>query len=258
MNKEKKFVNRKKVIIVTALALTVTIGASWTLAYFTDSQKVTNVITAAEGVDITLDEPHYNPDDTLNIVPADVISKDPTITNNLDAVYARLILNIQENDAGGADPIAITDRARAQKIMSMLYFNPNAGNGTPKDIDLPAVEKMTAAELANLKQPNPIFQLNPEFVLDNTRGGDGCYFFNYIGGVNNSGILLPGEVKTLFTDVVVPLDWDKSDILYPPVKNGDIGIGNFRIIVTAQAIQTQNFTGAEEAYEALDTYPPAD
>ena len=103
--------SKKKLALLTlSLVLVATIGAGATLAYFTDSDAATNVITMGH-VDIDLDEPNYDPDDPntpedegedntiTDIVPGEVITEDPTITvaqGSADA-YLRASITLGDN-----------------------------------------------------------------------------------------------------------------------------------------------------------------
>lgn len=103
--------SKKKLALLTlSLVLVATIGVGATLAYFTDSDAATNVITMGH-VDIDLDEPNYDPDDPntpedegedntiTDIVPGEVITKDPTITvaqGSADA-YLRASITLGDN-----------------------------------------------------------------------------------------------------------------------------------------------------------------
>lgn len=86
--------NKKLGTLVGSLALVATLGVGATLAYFTDSQDITNTITMGN-VDIDLEEPNFDPgddDDTIeNIKPGQEIVKDPTIIvkANSEATYLR-------------------------------------------------------------------------------------------------------------------------------------------------------------------------
>ena len=85
---------KKKILtMVAAVALVAVIGVGATLAYFTDKDSKTNVVTMGK-VDIDLEEPVFseNPDDTItDVKPNQNIVKDPKITvteGSLDA-YVR-------------------------------------------------------------------------------------------------------------------------------------------------------------------------
>lgn len=95
--------NKKKLgLLVLSLVLIATIGVGATLAYFTDNDNATNTITMGH-VDIDLDEPNYDPDDdddtVEDIVPGEVITKDPTITvqEGSEDAYVRATITLSNN-----------------------------------------------------------------------------------------------------------------------------------------------------------------
>lgn len=75
---------KKKIVaacLVICLLATAVIGT--TLAYFTDSDDVTNTFTVGN-VDITLTEPAWDakyPSGTAHVYPGEVVDKDPTVSN---------------------------------------------------------------------------------------------------------------------------------------------------------------------------------
>lgn len=72
--------NKKTKSLLLSLLLVGAIGVGATLAYFTDSQDVTNTITMGK-VDIDLEEPNFPDDKTIeDVKPNQTIVKDPTIT----------------------------------------------------------------------------------------------------------------------------------------------------------------------------------
>lgn len=92
---------KKLVSMLMAVVLVGAIGVGATLAYFTDKEAKTNVITMGH-VDIDLDEPNYEGDEENNevkdIVPGQTIVKDPTITVAEDSqdAYVRATLAFED------------------------------------------------------------------------------------------------------------------------------------------------------------------
>lgn len=90
----------KKKLLTLAIAGLLTIGAigAGTLAFFTDADEKTNIITMGD-ISAELTEPNYGGDENgeiKNIVPNQTFTKDPTITmgaNSNDA-YARAHIKI--------------------------------------------------------------------------------------------------------------------------------------------------------------------
>lgn len=91
---------KKKIVLgLTAVALATLMIVGGTLAWFTDKAEATNVISFGK-VDVTLAEPNYHEKtDAVNVVPGDVITKDPTITNEGEAVYIRVKVDYTGSDS---------------------------------------------------------------------------------------------------------------------------------------------------------------
>ncbi|MDL2324705.1 hypothetical protein LJC61_06095 [Ruminococcaceae bacterium OttesenSCG-928-A16] len=217
---------KRNLIIASTVILAAMVFVGTTLAYFWDEASVTNEFTTAAGVDIDVDEPNWNREDGEDITPGDVISKDPTLSNLQDDVYARMVMAIVDKDTGEV----ITDQDRLDKIYSMLFYSEDV---LQPDGSITLPEPMTADELAVLPRINPLF------VLDDGRTGEGVYYFNYDGVLTKDD-----EGIALFTGLVVPTNWTGTDMTE---------IGNFDLVIKGQAIQTANIDSAEAAYTALDT-----
>lgn len=139
--------NKKKLtVMVTSLALVGLIGVGASLAYFTDQDSATNIITMGH-VDIDLTEPNY-PGGTTggeieNVKPGDQITKDPTITvqqgsensyvrakitvEGLDEEHANLLLAKNEN--GSYMYLDINTNDWLESTDGYFYYVGDAGNG---------------------------------------------------------------------------------------------------------------------------------
>lgn len=105
--------NKKKLLtMVLALVLIGAVGVGATLAYFTDNDKATNVVTMGH-VDVELTEPGFDTEDGTadnkisDVTPGQVIAKDPTITldaESLDA-YIRVKLTVDGLDDNAAKEV---------------------------------------------------------------------------------------------------------------------------------------------------------
>lgn len=111
---------KRTTLIVAAVALGALLTVGGTLAWFTDTETATNVITTGN-VDITLTEVAPTPEKNVdswtatandkggvsygNILPGEVISKDPTVTNTgANPAYVRVkatVTPIEELDLTG-------------------------------------------------------------------------------------------------------------------------------------------------------------
>lgn len=161
--------NKKKLtVLVTSLALVGMIGIGASLAYMTDNDTATNVITMGH-VDIDLTEPNYPGDEDgeiTDVKPGDSIVKDPTITVKQGSAdtFVRVSVNIT----------GLTDGQKNQ----LLEKNPN---GTYKYFDI---------NIANWKESDGYFY----------------YVGTYAEG-QDAGVLKAGQSVKLFENVKIPSTW---------------------------------------------------
>ncbi|MDY4191213.1 MAG: TasA family protein [Oscillospiraceae bacterium] len=202
---------KKIVLICMAAALCAMLIVGGTLAYFTDTEAATNVITM-DGLDITLTETGASSANSVygkeysNIMPGDLLEKDPTVTNNDAPAYLRVKVEWPTvvNSGNSSDNYTFSEADVRHKVVD------------------PATQDVTYAagiDTAVWKK-----------VVDN-----GVTYYYYIA---NGGVLATGASVTLFDQVVVPASWG----------NGFQG-ANFQIGITAEAIQTANiaFDAADPA-----------
>lgn len=218
----------KKIITgIAAITLVAALGIGGTLAYLTDSEKVTNTFSVAD-LDITLTEPEW--DDTTDgkdMEPGDTVKKDPTVNAVKGDSYVRVIMTIKDKDGNviksGGDTVG--EGADAKDRLALIldtirYANPALAEGTPY----------------SLEQLKSVARVNADFTLKS--GADGVYTYTY----NN--ILKKDDSATLFSNIVIPTDWNRARLSL---------LGEYQIEIYAQAIQTSNFNSADEAFAALDT-----
>ena len=72
--------NRKLVKGIALAAVITALAAGGTAAYLTDFETATNSFTVGK-VDIDLDEPNWKTEDNTDLVPTQVIRKDPYVAN---------------------------------------------------------------------------------------------------------------------------------------------------------------------------------
>lgn len=82
------------ICLVVALAATAIVGG--TLAYFTDTDRATNVFTVGN-VGITLTEPEWD-EDAAALIPGRTIAKDPTITVEATSQRAYTFMKVALSD----------------------------------------------------------------------------------------------------------------------------------------------------------------
>lgn len=238
MSKKKLTIGILSICMISALAI------GGTLAFLTDSEKVTNTFSMGD-LDISIDEPHWNdegtpddptttdtdestPGDGEDLTPGDTKVKDPTVKAEVNDSYMRVVMNVIDKDSGEV----ITDTERLNLILQTIrYDNSYDAEGDPATTGINPSEKYKLADLADYPT------VNTDFTLDNAKSTAGTYCYNY------NEILKEGETAVLFTNVVIPTDWDQDELEV---------LGQYKIEVYAQAIQTDNFADADEAFAALD------
>lgn len=88
--------------MLATLSLVAVVGVGATFAYFTDNTSVTNVVTMGK-VDVDLTEPGFDKEDgnkdnhISDIMPGQVIVKDPTITLAEDSMDAYIRVKLKVN-----------------------------------------------------------------------------------------------------------------------------------------------------------------
>lgn len=243
MSKKKLTIGILSICIICALAI------GGTLAFLTDSEKVTNTFSIGD-LDISIDEPHWNdegtpddpetpdtdestPGDGQDLTPGDTKVKDPTVTAEVNNSYMRVIMTVIENEPSSPDfGKVITDQDRLDLILDTIYYDSTYDvNGDPATTAIVPGVKYALADL----EAYPT--VNPGFTLDGDKSTAGTYCYNY------NEIFNEGDKAVLFTNVAIPTDWDETHL--------DV-MGKYKIEVFAQSIQSDNFVNADEAFAALD------
>lgn len=222
--------NKKFLIGILSVCLIAVMAIGGTLAFLTDTDEVTNTFTVGD-LKIDLTEPNWdNENDGKNLVPGDTEVKDPTVIEKKNNSYMRMIMTIVDNDEK-----TIKDTDRLDLILKTVRFDATYDATTePATVGKKLLEtsKYSLADLAEFPMVN-----SQKFTLDTQKSGEGVYYFNY------NTIFEKDEKAVLFTNIVIPTDWGQTELAK---------VGNFNINLQAQAIQTDGFTNATEAFAALD------
>lgn len=118
---------KKRIFAFAVVVICLSILASTTLAYFTDTAVARNVITSG-GVDIAIEEWQETPegmipypDQRIRVMPATRVSKIVTV-RNLDArsfIRVKLVLTLQDSD----DQLMDIDAEEMEKIIHLIMNN---------------------------------------------------------------------------------------------------------------------------------------
>lgn len=112
---------KKGLIAVLSITLIAVITAGTTFAYlFNKSAPVSNVFTFSGNISAELDEPSWDPEEGLDLVPGSVMEKDPQITNtskNTVDIYAAVKMTFKN----GAGDVLTDDQA--EKLMGLITID---------------------------------------------------------------------------------------------------------------------------------------
>lgn len=256
--------NSKKIAIgALSICLVAAMAIGGTMAFLTDSEQVTNHFSLGD-LDITIDEPSWDdgtpddpdtpddestPGDGEDLVPGDTKDKDPTITAVEGDSYMRVVMTIKDRDTGDV----ITDSDRLDLILKTIRYAEND-----------AIKEGTPYALAALADYSTV---NSAFTKDDNKSSAGVYYYNY------NDIFEKGDEVVLFTDIVIPTDWNQDElntlrgVYYVDADGEEVTADtegaiktyhNYMIEIQAQAIQSDNFANAAAAFAALDAEINAD
>lgn len=215
--------NRKIIIAILSVCLVAALTIGGSIAFLTDKEEVTNTFTVGN-LDITLDEPTWEDTSGEDLMPGDVKVKDPTVTEVKNDSYMRMIMTVKDTTANEV----ITDANRLDLILKTVRFDSAYGTDAPA---IKTTDKYSLSQLADVPM------VNSAFTADDTRSSAGVYYYNY------NGVFTEGSKVVLFTNIVIPTDYTKTEL---------DALGSYQIEIRAEAIQNTGFADADEAFTALD------
>ncbi len=123
--------NKNKTILASIVLLSVLVVGGL-VAFFTDTKSTTNTFTIGS-VTITLTEPNWVANNAQNVMPGDVIPKDPTVTNtgNNDAFVFMKVVAPCTTGTGAKELFEYTPNSGwAEITVQNVTSACNAGNAT--------------------------------------------------------------------------------------------------------------------------------
>lgn len=255
MKKEQRSKKNRAVCALALVAVTLLIINN-TTAFFTDEDSVTNTFTMGS-VKISLEEPGWEEEDGVGLLPGNVRVKDPTVTAVEGQSYMRIRMEIVDGEGN-----LLTDSTRINLILNTLYYDTSYDAA----LYLTAGGKYTRAELDTLSEQDKInqeYNKNAFTYAGFVTGSPGIRYYEYTAG---DGIFDadtdPAETATLFSNILIPSDWGNEEIYilsgdeYEEADTGSLEITvkgtGYKLILTAEAIQASDMESAREAFQALD------
>ena len=219
--------NSKKICIgVLLVGLIATLSIGGTLAYLTDQKTKVNTFSMGD-LEIELEEPSWDDEESgRELLPGDVREKDPTVIAVEGDSYMRVVMTIKDTDTGKI--IGQDEKDRLNLILQTIYYD-----------DKDAIDLDTDYELEDLAG---IPHFNEDmFVKDEGRSiTPGKYYYNYIG---NDGIFEKDTSVVFFNRIVIPCNWDAKELEK---------LGEYQIVIHAEAIQVENIDNSKIAFDLLD------
>lgn len=233
------------VYVLSGFAIIVMI-ISGTLAYLMSEKQIDNVFEVGGEIRVDLEEKGWiEPDDML---PGTTLLKDPKLINIKQPCYVRLKLELLDLEIidgkkiyTAIDTTNELGKRRAELMKKTMYYDPSVtySNDTVTTLNIVKNHSYTIESLKNYKRMN-----DTQFQFDAQSSTGNVLYFNYIG---NNGIMNTNETAVLFTNIVVPTDWNTTE--YDVLEGEHDG---FTIRVTGQAIDADSFQSIELAMKALN------
>lgn len=239
--------NRGTIFLALVVLLVLAISAGGTVAYFSDNDAVKNTLSIGK-VELSLDEPKWNPENGLNMAPGSRADKDPTVTAVEGDSYMRVKMEILD---GNGDPI--TNQTQLSLILKTLWYD--------KGDNLTDGERYTLAELEQLEKDGKIdSEYNRgQFTFAGTQKDNPSVRYYHYNGIFRAE---SGDTAVLFTDMILPRDWHNGEIstlsgdTYTVSDSGVVELTQkgpgYQIILTGEAIQAEEMGSAQEAFSVLD------
>lgn len=233
--------NKKKLVslcLVLALLVTAAVGA--TFAYFTDTDKDTNVMTVGN-VDIQQDE-YMRTDDLTGLkeyenqalFPAVIYDANGNVTQDWGASAYVEDTTHQYTIKGLNDTFQMPDSDRMKNVVDKIVTVKNTGNNDAYVRTILLIEDVDKKVMPNL-----------EMLYDSTLTP------KFVGYVSIEGVQYYA-IEFIYPNAVAPeevtLPSAMAFWMNPAADNGSVG--DFNIIAYSQAVQTEGFANAEEALDA--------
>ncbi len=231
--------------ILALLLACLMVAMPGTQAQYASSQQDRHVLSFGEtnsvGVSVTENEWWIaNKEKGLFYVSGTVNVKEPTIENTAGDCYMRAMIRIVDRDGKVLNPTSNSERVNL--IMGTLWSDPAGTNITTQGAtftttQLQAMENNGDIH-ANCDSANfdePVWNANMQAFTINYKADD--------------GVFKAGDKVTLFNRVVIPADYgaEKTALM-----------GEYYVVIWAQAIQKAGFNDATSALEKLsDNYVPS-
>lgn len=237
----------KKKLAAAAAACTLAgaMAIGSTFAYLTDRQSATNTFTVGS-VKIELKEPGFNKESAENIVPNQVIQKDPTINNtgeNPALVFAKVVIPKQavytEEQAASGDSSAATTR-------ELFTFLDGDGNELWTDADSNGNWLLLEKDTTGKDSDTYLFGYSTEVAKGETTDTifDKVRYLNVVEGQVKGSLAIPVEAYAIQADNIQEVTISENMSKETLKKVFDTYLKSRRTFTTAAATTTPASDGS--------------
>lgn len=236
----------KIIIISMAFLLLIAVGIGITYSFFTYAPSSSLSKFELGDVKISISEPSFDSNSEIFFMPGTTIVKDPTVKVLKGSPYVRIIVEFYDADSD----TLITDQNRLSRIANIICYDPTYNlNNNPVTSRLVSGTSYSTSDSAfgayrynytsasNITAMMIAFNTN-QFILDR----DSSTVNKLIFVANKGKPAVEGVSYILFTNIVIPSNWSNStyDML-----------GNFKIKIRAEAIQSSGFDSYSDAFSQI-------
>lgn len=221
-------------VAVCTLVLVLCLGAlPGTQAQYAAADDDTHVFvfTADKDVQVSLSET-WNAESGLNLTPGSTVVKRPSVQNERGDCYMRVLMRVV--DAAGNTITPESDSERLNFILGAIWADPEGvlQDGSAYDTSMLAAKAGQGV--------NNIYNAR-EFAAGEWNAELEAYTFAYSNQETNN-IFKAGAKATIFDHIVIPANYSAADITT---------MGEYSLVIWAQAIQAEGFESERAAMDAL-------
>ena len=239
--------NKALRIVVVSIAALLLIGVviGVTYSFFTYIPNSSLSKFELGNVKISFSEPSFNSNVEVSYLPGTTIIKDPTVKVEKGNPYVRVIVEFYDADTNEL----ITNQGRLMNIANTISYDPtyyNLNNNPVTSKLVPGVSYKTTDKAFSDYRGNYTFNTTAMIIAFNTnaftldRSSSSINKLVFVANMGNP--TTEGSSYTLFTNIVVPSNWENSYI---------DTMGNFVIKLRAEAVQSSGFSSYSEAFSQI-------
>ena len=189
-------------------------------------------------VEVSLSEEQWSfkyGEEGLNYTTGATAEKDPVFKNEKGDCYMRACVRITDKFGNPLNPSR--DNEKMKNILNTLWYDPDAGTEN-EHISLEEGKELAKYDLRVLKEEGTCDQICNRTAFEEPVYNEEMQAYT----MNMKELFKSGESVSLFNRVVIPYDLDELEVQH---------MGDYYVVVWAQAIQSKGFSDANTALSYL-------